>query len=179
MKLLEIGDQAPDFSLIGTDGLIYGMNQYKGYRAIIVMFTSNLSSSARDLDQYLKNLYLDFHKKGVAFIAINSANEGDDTYDQMCALMDEHRFPWSYLQDRTGRIGECYGASTVPEFFLFDHHKSLAYHGRALDNLKYPEKSTREDLKEALMELLDLKPISVQETNPIGTPIKKEELALV
>jgi peroxiredoxin len=179
MKLLEIGDQAPDFSLIGTDGLIYGVNQYKGYRAIIVMFTCNLCPYARGMDAYLKNLYSEFHKKGVQLIAINSTNEGSDTYDQMCALMDEHRFAWPYLQDRTGQIADRYGARLTPQFFLFDHHKSLVYSGRALDNPKHQEKSSREDLKEALVELLDLRPVSVPETNPIGCAIKADELALV
>lgn len=177
--LLQVGDLAPDFSLVGTDGLIYTISQYKGYRAVIVFFTCNLCPYARGLEEYLRNMALEFHKKGVAFLGINSNDEGSDTYDQMVALMDEKKFPWRYLQDSAGQIAKKYGATTTPQFFLFDHHRMLIYSGRALDNPKSPEKSSREDLKEALMELLDMRPITIAETHPVGCLIESEEPILV
>ena len=170
--LLEIGDVAPDFSLVGTDGLIYGINQYKGYRAIVLFFTCNLCPYARGSDEYMRNLANEFHKKGVAFLGINPNNEGQDTFEQMTALMEEFKFPWRYLQDPMQQIAKRYGALATPQFFLFDHHRILVYKGRALDNPRAPNKSKREDLKEALMELLDLRPITISETDPIGCEVK-------
>ena len=170
--LLEIGDLAPDFSLVGTDGLIYGINQYKGYRAIVLFFTCNLCPYARGSDEYLRSLVGEFHKKGVAFLGINPNNEGQDTYEQMIALMEEYKFPWRYLHDPMQQIAKRYGALATPQFFLFDHHRMLVYKGRALDNPRSPKESTHEDLKEALTELLDLRPITNCETDPIGSAIK-------
>lgn len=173
--LLEIGDLAPDFSLVGTDGLIYGINQYKGYRAIVLFFTCNLCPYVRGSEEYLRALVGEFHKKGVAFLGINPNNEGEDTYEQMIALMEEHKFPWRYLHDPMQQIAKRYGALATPQFFLFDHHRMLVYKGRALNNPRAPEKSTREDLKEALTELLDLRPITISETDPVGCTIKWNE----
>jgi peroxiredoxin len=175
-RQLEIGDSAPDFSLIGTDGLIYGMNQFKGYRATVIFFTSNLCPFCRKLDSYLKEIYLDFHKKGVAFIGINSINEGKDTYEEMLALKIEHSLPWHYLHDRSMQIANRYGAVATPEFFIFDSHRSLAYRGRALLDPAASKNSQREDLKEALMEVLDLKPVTVSETDPTGLAIKRDSI---
>ena len=180
--LLDVGNLAPDFSLVGTDGLIYAINQYKGYRAIVLFFTSNGCPYAKGMEGYLKGLVGEFYKKGVAFIGINSS----DDYDSMVAFMAERGLPWRYLHDPTQQIAKRYGAIVTPHFFLFDHHRMLIYSGRALDSPKAPERSKREDLKEALTELLDLRPITISETGPIGCsirwqdePAESEELLLV
>jgi peroxiredoxin len=175
-RQLEIGDSAPDFSLIGTDGLIYGMNQFKGYRATVIFFTANLCPFCRSFDAYLKEIYQEFHKKGVAFVGINSSNEGKDTFEQMHTLKLEHGLPWHYLHDRSMQIARRYGAIATPEFFLFDSHRHLVYRGRALANPKLSKNSQREDLKEALQEILDLRPVSISETNPVGLAMKGEGL---
>ena len=171
--VLDVGDFAPDFSLIGHDGLIYTLNQYKGYRAIVLFFTSEECPYAKGIDNYLQTLAKDYYKRGVAFVAIHSGNE-----PQIGGK------PWVSLHDPTQKIAKRYGAKVTPHFFLFDHQRMLIYSGRALDNPKAPQKSAREDLKESLTELLDLKPISVSETEPIGCAIpyafaESEDLALV
>lgn len=173
--LLEIGDLAPDFSLVSTGGLIYSINQYKGYRAIVLFFTSDACPYSRGMDGYLRGIVGEFHKKGVAFLGIHPNEEPS-----------ENGSPWANLHDPTQQIAKRYGAITTPHFFLFDHHRMLVYSGRALDNPKTPELSTQESLKEALVELLDLRPITTSETDPIGCMInwkgafaESEELALV
>ncbi len=169
--LLEVGDFAPDFSLVGTDGLIYSINQYKGYRAIVLFFTSDACPYARGMNGYLKGLVGEFHKKGVAFLGIHPNEEPL-----------ENGSPWANLYDPTQQIAKRYGATTTPHFFLFDHHRMLIYSGRALDNPKAPELCTHEELKDALTELLDLRPITTSETDPIGCAIQwigSEELVLV
>jgi peroxiredoxin len=173
--LLEIGDLAPDFSLVGTDGLIYGINQFKGHRAIVVFFTCNLCPYARGIEQYLKSLVNEYHKKGVVFLGINPNNEGVDTYEQMTLLMEEYQFPWKYLQDPSQRIAKKYNALATPHFFLFDHHRTLVYSGKALDKPKDLENRGKEYLKDALDELLDLRPITISETDPVGSAIRWNE----
>ena len=170
--LLEVGDLAPDFSLVGTDGLIYGMNQFKGYRASVVFFTCNLCPFARGMDEYLRDLAETFYKKGVLFLGINPNDEGSDTAEQMTALMEEFKFPWKYLQDPTQQIAKRFGAKATPHIFLFDHHRTLVYSGRAIDDPRNPASASTEDLKDALIELLDLRPITNSETAPIGCTIK-------
>ena len=158
---LEVGDLAPEFSLVGSDGLIYALNQYKGYRALVIFFTSDLSSHAMELEGYLKELSDTFHKRGVAFIAIHPCEE-----PQMKELS------WKSLYDPTQAITKRYGAQVLPHFFLFDSHRMLSYSGRALDE-------TREHLKEALSEILDLQPITMSETDPVGTHIEEIDSAAV
>lgn len=154
---LEIGNFAPEFSLVGNDGLIYALNQYKGYRAVVIFFTSDLSIHAIEMESYLKGMAEAFYKRGVAFLSIHPNAEPE--------MKD---LPWKSLCDPTQAITRRYGAQILPHFFLFDSHRMLVYSGRAFDN-------SREHLKEALLELLDLQPITVAETDPIGTHI--EEIA--
>ena len=41
IKTLAIGDTAPEFELIGTDGKMHKLDEYKGGEALVVLFTSN------------------------------------------------------------------------------------------------------------------------------------------
>jgi peroxiredoxin len=172
---LEIGKNAPDLSLIGTDGMIHTLNEYKGSRAIVVMFLCNHCPYVRGCEEYLRKLAEGYRRRGVAFIAINSNSvltEPEDSYNEMTRLMEEKDFPWVYLHDPSQQIALKFGALCTPHFFLFDQNRILVYTGRALDNPKRPKESSTDDLKNALDQLLDLGPITMPQTNPIGCTIK-------
>ena len=175
MHTLELGDVAPDFSLIGTDGLIYTINQYRGSRAIVVFFTCNHCPYAKGSEKALSDLCKKYIPKGVVFLAINSNDATEypeDSYDNMQRLMEEKDLPWPYLSDSSQEIAKKFGAVCTPHFFLFDHNRYLVYTGGAFDNPKKPAKSTKNPLEDAIIELLDSKPITTPSTNPLGCSIK-------
>ncbi len=86
--------------------------------------------------------------------------------------MEEKKYPWIYLSDRTQDIAKAYGALRTPHFFVFDKDRKLIYTGRALDNPKEPEKAAVKDLENALTEYLAGKKITTPVTNPIGCNVK-------
>lgn len=174
---LEIGDKAPDFSLIATDGMIYTLKQFKGARGIVVFFTCNHCPYVKGSLNYMKSFYEKFHQRGVEFIAINSnspVSYPKDSYEAMVEASEIHRLPWPYLHDATQNVAKDFGAICTPHFFLFNQGKNLIYSGRGLDNPKNPEQSTSDDLKNALEELLESKAITEPTTDPIGCSIKWE-----
>ena len=170
--MLEIGEPAPDFSLIGTDGMIYNLTQYRGSRAIVVMFINEGSPSVIGCEEYLRSLAESYYHKGVVFVAINPENDTPDIYDQMTDKMEKKGFPWPYLHDPTQRIVKQYGACSAPHFYLLDHNRYLIYSGRALDNPDNPDASTDDTLKAALDEYLDSRPITHPRTEPVGSDLK-------
>ena len=172
---LEIGQKAPEFSLIGADGLIYSSNQIKGTRAFVVFFTCNHCPYVIGQDPYLANLARAYKSKGVEFLAINS-NDSDqkpeDSYEMMEIRAKEMNFPWPYLYDRTQSTAKAYGAICTPHFFLFNQNHFLIYSGRALSNPKNPEMSSDDALKNAIDDVLNSHPITLSVTDPIGCSIK-------
>jgi hypothetical protein len=120
------------------------------------------------------NKYLD---RGVGFAGINSNSENtypEDSYPHMITRMEENKFPWVYLHDKTQETAMAYGALKTPHFFVFDKSRTLVYTGRGVDNPRDPSKMTVNDLDRALDELTTGKPVSVPLTNPIGCVIKWE-----
>lgn len=175
---LDIGCKAPDFSLIGTDGVIHTLAEFRGARAVVVMFLCNHCPYVIGCESYLKEIALKYQKRGVSFVAINSNCEevkAEDSYEKMVEKMELSKFPWVYLHDSSQQIALKYGAQVTPHFFLFDQNKALIYMGRALDNPKHPGASSMDFLSKALDEYLDSKPVTQKETDPIGCTIKWSE----
>ena len=109
------------------------------------------------------------------FIGINSNSKNtyeDDSFDHMVIRMEEEKFPWLYLYDETQEIAVKYGALRTPHFFVFNEDRKLVYTGRAVDSPRDSAKITKNDLENALDELLADKEISTKITNPIGCNVK-------
>ena len=98
----------------------------------------------------------------------------EDSYPNMIRRMEQNRFPWVYLHDKTQEVARAYGALRTPHFFVFDDKRTLVYTGRGVDNPRDPSKVRVNDLDLVLEELTSGKPISVAVTNPIGCTVKWE-----
>jgi len=113
--------------------------------------------------------------KGIGFVGINSNSPehyAEDSFAHMVQRMQEHNFPWVYLYDPTQDVARSYGALRTPHYFVFDGERKLVYCGRGLDQPKNPEKSTVNDLDNALDDLVSGRPVRMPLTNPIGCNVK-------
>lgn len=174
---LDIGAVVPDFSLIGTDGLIHTIKEFRGFRGVVIFFTCNHCPYVKGCEDYLIDLVNEYYQRGVAFVAINANSPNtyeEDSYENMVIRANEKNFPWPYLQDRSQQIAKRFGALCTPHFFLFDQNRHLVYTGQALNNPREPHLSSSDYLKEAIESLLDMKPILTSITDPIGCNIKWE-----
>ena len=171
---LQIGEQAPDFTLPATDGKTYSLNDFND-EVIVISFTCNHCPYVTGSDEYTRKLAEEFQGQGVRFLAINSNSEKtyeEDSFENMVKRMEEHHFPWIYMHDKTQQVALDYGALRTPHFFVFDKDRKLIYTGRGLDQPKETDKATTHDLKEALEEHLSGKAISNPVTNPLGCNVK-------
>jgi peroxiredoxin len=94
----------------------------------------------------------------------------------------DHGFTFPYLYDGdTQATAKAYGCKATPHMFVFDKNRKLQYRGR-LDNSRFADPATvkKQDLKNAIMELLAGKPVSVAVTKPFGCSTKwREKISLV
>ena len=185
IKTLEIGAAAPDFSLPGVDGKTYTLDSFRDSKILVIIFTANHCPTAQAYEDRILKLYKDFHQKGVEFILVSSNNPDalcleemgysdlGDSFEEMKIRAQEKKYPIPYLFDgNTQEMAKAYGPSTTPHVFIFDDQRKLRFCGR-IDEMENPyKKSTQNDTRNAVMALLDGKPVPVEKTKVFGCSIK-------
>ncbi|MCB0061674.1 MAG: thioredoxin family protein [Caldilineaceae bacterium] len=174
---LELGAQAPDFTLPATDGNTYSLSDFDDVDTLVVFFTCNHCPYVVGSDEVTRATVEKYADKGVKFVGINANSEithPNDDFDHMVERMNEHHFPWLYLRDKKQDAALAYGALRTPHFYVFDKDRKLVYTGRGVDNPRETSKMTVNDLDRALAEHTAGKPVSVPMTNPLGCNVKWE-----
>ena len=174
---LEIGEQAPDFTLPATDGNTYSLADFEDADVLVIFFTCNHCPYVLGSDEVTRRTAEKYADRGVKFVAINanSANTNpDDDFAHMVTRMAEQQFPWLYLYDQSQAVALACGALRTPHFYVFDRERTLVYTGRGVDNPRETDKMTVNDLDNALAEVTAGKSISTPLTNPIGCNVKWE-----
>ncbi|MEZ4560618.1 MAG: thioredoxin family protein [Caldilineaceae bacterium] len=134
---LEIGEQAPDFTLPATDGNTYSLADFEDADVLVIFFTCNHCPYVLGSDEVTRRTAEKYADQGVRFVAINanSANTNpDDDFAHMVTRMAEQQFPWRYLYDQSQAVALAYGALRTPHFYVFDRERTLVYTGRGVDN---------------------------------------------
>ena len=174
---LSIGENAPDFDLVGTDVDYYSLDSFQEYENLIIFFTCNNCPYVTGSDDVTRTTVEKYQGPRFKFVAINSNSKNtyeDDSFDNMVKRMDEFKFPWLYLYDETQKTAKDYGALKTPHFYVFNQERKLVYTGRGVDSPKDSSNIKVNDLDRVLSELVENKKISVPVTNPIGCNIKWE-----
>ena len=69
-------------------------------------------------------------------------------------------------------MAKAYGPTTTPHVFIFDNQRKLRFCGR-IDEMENPyEKATQHDTRNAIVALLDGRPVPVEKTKTFGCSIK-------
>jgi len=153
----DFGWKAPSFTLPGTDGKTYSLEELRGPHGTLVMFICNhcpyvkavIDRIVRDVDE-LKAL-------GVSAVAIcsnNSVQYPEDSFDNMKRFAKEHRFTFPYLLDESQDVARAYDAVCTPDFFGFNAKLELQYRGRLDESRKEAAPANvRRDLFEAMKQI--------------------------
>jgi len=172
---LKIDSSIPNFSLIGVDDKIYDLNSFSGKKILIVIFSCNHCPYVQAYEDRIISLQKEFGKDGVQIIAINSNDDvkyPDDSFDEMKKRAAARGFNFPYLRDETQETAKAFGATHTPQIFLFDKNRKLKYEGKIDDNWQEPGKVKSAYLRDAILEVLNEKEVSVPETFSIGCTIK-------
>ncbi|MDW7657505.1 MAG: thioredoxin family protein [Bacillota bacterium] len=172
---LQIGEQAPDFSLPATDGKTYSLKDFAEKKGLVVFFTCNHCPFVTGSNEVTRKTAVKYRDHGIVFVGINANSVNThptDSFEHMVQQMKANQFPWLYLRDESQEVARTYGALRTPHFFVFDQDFKLIYTGRGIDNPRQSDKATVNDLDRALEEYVAEKPITVPLTNPIGCNVK-------
>ncbi|MEX0653567.1 MAG: thioredoxin family protein [Phycisphaeraceae bacterium] len=173
--MLELGTEAPAFSLPDTEGNTVSLKDFAGKDALVVMFICVHCPYVKHVQDELARLAKDYQARNVGFVAINSndtESHPDDSPEHMARQKKEHGFPFPYLFDESQDVAKAYRAACTPDFFVFDKDRKLAYRGQLDDTRPNSDQQpTGEDLRAALDAVIEGRTLSEQKPS-IGCNIK-------
>jgi peroxiredoxin len=186
-KTLEIGQPAPNFSLMGVDDKVHALKDFSSAKVLVIIFTANHCPTAQAYEDRIIQLVKDYSDKGVAVVAISPNDpkavhlnelgytDLSDSFEEMKIRAKDKAFNFPYLYDGdTEKVSHAYGPVATPHAFVFDQDRRLRYVGR-IDNNERIGKATVRDLRNALEALLAGKPVPVEKTKTFGCSIKWSE----
>lgn len=133
---VEMGRQAPDFSLPATDGKTYSLQDIARGAPFVVAFICNHCPYVKAvIDQMVADAKI-LQSEDIGFVAI-SANDTvqypEDDFEHMKEFSAAHQFTFPYLWDESQSVAQDYGAVCTPDFFGFNAKGELQYRGRLND----------------------------------------------
>lgn len=176
-----IGDEATDFTLMGTDDKTHSLAQYTNAKGFIVIFTCNHCPYAIAYEDRIIALDKKYKDLGYPVIAINpndSSVQPEDSFDLMKVRAKEKGFTFPYLVDEGQKIYPQYGATKTPHVFILqkENNKNIVkYIGTIDDNYENPSDVSERYVETAVDALLAGNEIAVKETVAIGCTIKVKE----
>ena len=176
--MLPLGTAAPGFTLPGADGQTYSLASFEGASALVIVFTCNHCPYAQAMEDRLIQIARDYENQGLKMVLINSndaSNYPEDSFPNMQRRAKEKNFLFPYLYDESQSVARAYSAACTPDPFLFDGDGKLVYRGRIDDNWKEPEKVTKQELREAIENVLAGRPVAANQMAAIGCSIKWKE----
>jgi peroxiredoxin len=173
-QMLELGTEAPAFSLPDPDGKIHSL--VDGRAAYLVMFICNHCPFVIHVRDELARLGRDYLDRGVQIVAISS-NDVEaypaDGPGKMKEEAERNGYPFPYLYDENQEAAKAYRAACTPDFYLFDADRKLVYRGQLDDSRPSNDiPVTGKDLRAALDAVLNDLPVSAQQKPSIGCNIK-------
>ncbi len=175
--MLELGTPAPAFELPDvTSGQIVGLEQFKGQKALLVMFICRHCPFVKHVQNELARLGTDYAGRSLGIIAISSNDADaypDDAPESLREMASQLGFTFPFCYDETQQTAKAYSAACTPDFFLFDEKRRLVYRGQLDDSRPGNGKPvTGRDLRAAIDAVLNGRPVDPNQKPSIGCNIK-------
>ncbi|HEY7428157.1 MAG TPA: redoxin domain-containing protein [Gemmataceae bacterium] len=172
----KLNKKIENVALPNAKGELRSLYDLKDKKAIVVVFLSFECPVSTSYVPILAELAKSSRDKQIAFVAVNSSDEGDAA--QLAQKAAEYKLPFPVVRDEHFRAADAFKADVVPSAFVLDGNFVLRYRGR-IDNgyrarLKKNGRVTRFDLRQALEEVLAGKTVTEPATKPIGCSIVRE-----
>jgi peroxiredoxin len=173
---VQLGWQAVDFRLKGTDGKFHTLSDVRGTKGLLVMFICNHCPYVQGaLDRIIRDV-LELKELGIGSIGIMSndtINYPDDSFDNMKKLAEAKKLPFPYVIDETQAVARQYDAACTPEFYGFNADLKLAYHGRIdAGGRNVPPSGSKRELFEAMKMIAETGRGPAEQHASIGCSIK-------
>ena len=171
-----VGQTVSNFILPDHTGKQTALTDLKDARFVVAVFMGTRCPIGNAYVPTLLDLQKAYAGKGVRFIGINP--NLSDSAEEISTHVEKFKVTFPVLVDSEQRAADLFGAQRTPEVFVLDARRTIRYQGRIDDRFGYlykREKSRKQELQEALDQLLDGKPVAVASTEAVGCLITRKE----
>lgn len=180
---VQVGKPAPQFTFTDIEGTQAKLSDFRGDYVVIEWFNHGCPFVGKHYkSDKMQNLQRTYTEAGVVWIAVNSTNDGNESYRDAAMSVKEAEANGTsatyIVLDPSGKIGKLYGAKTTPHVFIVDPQGNIIYMGAAdsinsTDTGDISKATNYIDL--ALSEALAGKPVTTPETKSYGCSVKYKE----
>ncbi len=165
--------QLPNVTFTSLEDKTFHLNTLIKQGSVVFVFLSAECPVAQRYAMRLKRMDAEFSARHVTFIGVYS-NE-NDSVDDVKAYIARAEYPFPIVKDTDGSLARHLGATMTPQAHLIDMSGILRYRGPIDDN-RYETRVKHNYLKDALVAVLNGKPVPVKETPAFGCTIHLPEL---
>ena len=171
--LLAFAGDGPQFSLKDAAGKVYTAGDLAHYKATVLIFVAGDCPNSNTYAPVLSRLYREYSARGVQFLSVYS--DPSETAATVRRHDIEYQLPYPSLLDPLQTLARQTGARSTPEAVILSSDGHELYRGRVDDRFvdfgKTRYQPTQSDLREALDEILQGKPVTHPVTKVLGCAI--------
>lgn len=177
----DFGQPIVDFSLPGTDGKTYTLDDVRGTNGTLVMFICNHCPYVMAVIDRIVRDAKELQALGIGVVAISSNDV--ETYPQdgpehMVTLAEKHGFTFPYLYDESQGVARAYDAVCTPDFFGYNADGELQYRGRLDESRREAAAAdVRRELFDAMKQVAETGKGPAEQVASIGCSIKWKDAA--
>jgi len=176
-KKVPLGSQPEKFTLKDIHYLPRTLDDFGQSKAYVLAFTTVGCPLVQRYLPRLQELSLHYRGQGVRFIAVNVGSE--DSLKEVAYQAIEHGAEFPFLKDFDGQCARALGATRTPQIVVLDADRKIRYRGRIDNQYRLggvKPAVDREDLKEAIEDVLAGRKVRVKETVVDGCAITFPEV---
>jgi peroxiredoxin len=179
----KIGDPAPDFTVVDSNGKSQSLHAYKGKYVVLEWHNQGCPYTKKHYESgNMQRLQKEWTAKGVVWFTVISSAPGTQGYvtptQENEYLKQMNAVPTAVLMDSGGTLGHLYAAKTTPHMYIIDPNGVLIYNG-AIDDHPTADQadiaSSKNYVSNALTEALAGKPVADPATRPYGCSVKYKD----
>jgi peroxiredoxin len=177
---VRVGDPAPGFTSIDSNGKSQKLSDYKGKYVVLEWHNQGCPYTKKHYESgNMQRLQKEWTAKGVVWFTVISSAPGMQGFvtpsQENDYLKEMKAAPTAVLMDPGGTLGKLYDAKTTPHMYIIDPQGTLIYQG-AIDDKPTADQADIQGAKNyvsvALTEALAGKPVSDAATRPYGCSVK-------
>jgi peroxiredoxin/mono/diheme cytochrome c family protein len=171
-----------DFSLKSQFGKEYSLHDFADRDLVVIAFVGTECPMSKVYAPRLARLAKKWDAKRVAFVGIDSNQQ--DSVQEIAAYAARHKIEFPILKDPGNVIADRIQAARTTEVFVLDRDRVVRYQGRIDDQYGFRDgvgyqrsKPVRNDLAQAIDELLAGSKVTVPTTTVVGCAIGRSHAA--
>jgi len=175
-----IGQPAPGFTAVDSNGKSHALSQYKGKTVILEWTNDGCPYVKKHYNAgNMQKLQKDMTSAGVVWLSVISSAPGKQGYvsvqDANALTASRKAAPTAVLLDPGGTVGRAYEAQTTPHMYIVDNAGVLRYMG-AIDDQPTTDTASiaeaRNYVREAYAAVSSGAKVAVTATDPYGCSVK-------